>query len=29
MEDVLSEIFNNPWVSILRRKGENFESESN
>jgi len=28
MEDVLSEIFNNPWVSILRRKGENFESES-
>lgn len=27
-EDVLSEIFNNPWVSILRRKGEDLESES-
>jgi hypothetical protein len=27
-EDVLSEIFNNPWVSILRRKGEELESES-
>lgn len=26
-EDVLSEIFNNPWVSILRRKGEDLESE--
>lgn len=26
-EDVLEEIFNNPWVSILRKKGEGLEGE--
>lgn len=27
-DDVLAEIFNNPWVSILRKKGEGVEGES-
>lgn len=26
-DDLLAEIFNNPWVSILRKKGDNVESE--